>query len=65
MRSVDSPPMSEDEFSEALDIAEQGGILSDTGAGEELLTALLAVAREPSGDNITAARAAYRAQSAA
>lgn len=63
MRLPDSP-MTDDEFDEALDLARNGEIMTDTGAGDAVLDALLAVvtaAPNPPDALISAARAAYQA----
>lgn len=57
-------PMTRDEFTEALGSARRGYVVTDMGAREPLRLALLAVAADPSDENVAAARAAYAAQTA-
>lgn len=43
MRDLDAP-MTRGEFREALALAKVGGVMSDTGANDEVLDALIAIA---------------------
>lgn len=59
---IGNAPMDQAEFDEALfEAIERGVVLSDMGADTAVQDALLKVARDPSEQNVHAARVAYAA----